>query len=125
MLPLQLPSDPAMLAAVASEFPRVDEAPIPEGNSGRVLNWVTKGKLMRQVHVEILDRLDGSAGLERRSRRQRDVSFADEVLSDMDPSSLLDAGDVDQDKQAEEQVHLTRLSRTASSRSKQGRNRAE
>ena len=64
MLPLQLPSDPSLLATVANSFLKVADAPA----SGRVLNWVSKLKQMRYIRVEMLDWLDGSAGFERRSR---------------------------------------------------------
>ena len=123
MLPLQLPSDPTMLATVAKAFPGNDGPLESNGSPGRVLQWFVRAKQLRQVRVDILDWLDGSAGFERRSRRQKDVSFADDLLSEIDnsSSSVVDHDGAYQGAETHDNVQLTRLTRSASSRSKQGR----
>lgn len=124
MLPLHLPSDPTMLATASRAFPGHDVLSESNDRPGRVLHWFMIAKQLRQVRVDMLDWLDGSAGFERRSRRQKDVSFADEVLSEIDKSSSSVDGETHQGTETDDNVQLTRLTRSASSRSRQGRMRA-
>jgi len=132
MLPLLLPSDPRMLAMVPSithggGSPNSNEGSIRmNGNRSRSRSrmgndWVSRSKQVREVKVEMLDWLDGTQGANRWTRRSEVVEVEEnagegaEYLSDTassaEPGQNPDSA----------HVHLTRMSRAASSRSRAGR----
>ncbi|KAI5123625.1 hypothetical protein M0805_003439 [Coniferiporia weirii] len=145
MLPLQLPSDPRMLAAVMgrkidSENTFSTNLSVPHfsakesvrslsrarSGSIRILEWVTRSRQMRHVRIEMLDCLDGSAGSGRWTRRA-DAAVQDEDATEGMRGSTSPASGATSTSGENEQetrpnhVRLTRLARAASSRSRHGR----
>ncbi|THH09469.1 hypothetical protein EW145_g1987 [Phellinidium pouzarii] len=138
MLPLQLPSDPRMLAAVSGKKPEPEFLNISvsrfsakdgvrslsrarSSNRG-IFAWVTRARQMRHVRIEMLDWLDGSPGTGRWTRCA-DATDQDEEATEGMHYSSPDSATCDENEEEirPSQVHLTRLTRAASSRSRQGR----
>jgi hypothetical protein len=71
MLPLLLPSDPKHLSAVSGKLPNSEPVglrspgigqvmrPVPTPDHHSVLAWKSKGKALRDVDVDLLQRIDG------------------------------------------------------------------
>ena len=79
---------------------------------------------MRQVKVDLLDRLDGNLGLERWSRLSAAIAEDDEPVDNSGSASesVLSIQDSYAQDQESSHVRLTRMARAPSSRSKHGRN---
>lgn len=142
MLPLVMPSDPRMLAAVpgrrleAVQPPKLGAQLGDKGharnlstlgsNSRRVLDWKMGRKQMRKIGVDVLDYLDGSSNKGRWVRREDsnpvDDDGTESVSSTEDGDDISGTGQSGEDVQLDRPSHLrlTRLSRVAS-RSRQGR----
>lgn len=127
MLPLLLPSDPRMLAAVPSRSSEqrilkdeIRSASKVQFTSTGVLDWVTKGKKIRSVRVGILDWLDGSVGVGRWTRRM-EADTQDENDSVRIQGSESSPSNDDETEREPNHVPLTRMTRVASRTSRHGR----
>lgn len=140
MLPLTLPSDPRMLAAVPGRRPDPEHTPNLNHSSKksmngdirnasrvrsshrRVLDWVTKGRRLRHIGADMLDCIDGSSGSGRWTRRA-DADAQDEEATEgvQEPRSVSGDAGSEEDEEHPSHVHLTRLTRATSTRSRQGR----
>ncbi|OCB88557.1 hypothetical protein A7U60_g4260 [Sanghuangporus baumii] len=135
MLLLVLPSDPRMLSAVI--WKRTDhglgsnpnnpdrvsfgkEHVRTPGNARlshrRVLDWVTKGRHLREVGTEILDYVDGSSGSGRWRRRAEIDTQDEEATEGVKSRHASTSHGSDEERPRLNHVHLTSLARAASSR---------
>ncbi|EJD03989.1 uncharacterized protein FOMMEDRAFT_83167 [Fomitiporia mediterranea MF3/22] len=142
MLPLTLPSDRRMLSAVAWKRPDHEHALNTNSNGikrgsllqdgvrslsrtrpsrRRCLDWTTRARRMRRVGVELLDCIDGPAWSGRWARHA-EANGQDDEMTEGNKSrrGSLD-GTVDEDGEQLNHLHLTRMARATSSRSRQGR----
>ena len=139
MLPLLLPSDPRYLSAaygppLKPSLGSPKSSKSMEMTNGRsrsrsprtssCLEWVSTSRRMRQVKVDLLDRLDGNLGLERWSRLSAAIAEDDEPVDNSGSASesVLSIQDTYAQDQESSHVRLTRMARAPSSRSKHGRN---
>lgn len=139
MLPLLLPSDPRFLSAIYGQ-PSKSTTGSPRSSSsmqklnGRsrsrsprstpCLRWVPASKQIRQVKLDLLDRIDGNMGLYRWSRRSATIVDDDDAMDRSDDASET-ASSIQENYERDEQsshVRLTRMARAPSSRSRHGRN---